>query len=562
MDFFTLFEDNYLNEPLISEACMLNNMKIGVRLGVSFGLVILLMLVIIFASIYGFSKIGGYINEIVTDHFPRVKMAGDTLDKINIVARSSFGVLLTDNKPDSDKELERIAMAMQAIDENISKLNRDIGSAEGREIYADFIKAKQEYDPAISKFVSLLKEGNKEEAKRLRLVDIRKMQRQRYMPSIEKIIQYEDKLTKEAGQNAEKAKSKALTTAAVIAFVAVIMAFILGVLITRSIAGPLKMAADATARVATGDLTAKVATKGKDEIGSLMRSMQGMIENLKTMIITIKTSSQSVALASEQLSTNSGHMSEGLAEQSGRASLIATSSEEMSQTVVDIAKNASVISGSADETLIAAHEGEGVVSKTIAEVQDVAKTVSELSAIMVSLGNRSKQIGEIVGVIKDIADQTNLLALNAAIEAARAGEQGRGFAVVADEVRKLADRTGKATSEISVMIEAIRSEVDQALSSMEQASDKVKTGVDEASQAGVALNTIVGGIDGLKTMIHQIASATEEMSTVSETISKDIETIADVSKKTLANSGQIAESAADLARLSSKLEKVVEQFRV
>lgn len=541
---------------------MLNNMKIGVRLGVSFGLVILLMLVIIFASIYGFSKIGGYINEIVTDHFPRVKMAGDTLDKINIVARSSFGVLLTDNKPDSDKELERIAMAMQAIDENISKLNRDIGSAEGREIYADFIKAKQEYDPAISKFVSLLKEGNKEEAKRLRLVDIRKMQRQRYMPSIEKIIQYEDKLTKEAGQNAEKAKSKALTTAAVIAFVAVIMAFILGVLITRSIAGPLKMAADATARVATGDLTAKVATKGKDEIGSLMRSMQGMIENLKTMIITIKTSSQSVALASEQLSTNSGHMSEGLAEQSGRASLIATSSEEMSQTVVDIAKNASVISGSADETLIAAHEGEGVVSKTIAEVQDVAKTVSELSAIMVSLGNRSKQIGEIVGVIKDIADQTNLLALNAAIEAARAGEQGRGFAVVADEVRKLADRTGKATSEISVMIEAIRSEVDQALSSMEQASDKVKTGVDEASQAGVALNTIVGGIDGLKTMIHQIASATEEMSTVSETISKDIETIADVSKKTLANSGQIAESAADLARLSSKLEKVVEQFRV
>lgn len=541
---------------------MLNNIKIGVRLWGGFGLIILLMLVIISASIYGFYNIGGYTHEIASERFPRVETASDTLDKINIVARSSFGVLLTDSKAEIDKDLERIAKAMQAIDANMEKLGKGIASPEGKEVYAGFIKAKQEYDPAINKFISLMKEGSKEEAKRIRLIDIRKMQRERYMPSIEKIIKYEDRLTKDAGNNAEKAKSRALIVVVIFAFISVVLAFIMAVSITRSIAVPLGVVKDAAEKVAAGDLTSRIASESRDEIGDLMRAMQEMIEKLKTMITMIQSSANSVASASEQLSASSEETSRGVAEQSGRAAQIATSTTEMSQTVIDVAKNASNIASSAVETSKIAQEGAQTVDKSVDEVNEIADTVGESSQRIISLGERSKQIGDIVNVIKDIADQTNLLALNAAIEAARAGEQGRGFAVVADEVRKLAERTAKATSEISGMIGAIQNEVDDAVVSMDEATKKVGSGVRNVTMAGVSLNNIVQSVNGLQAMIQQIASATEQMSTVSETISADIDTIASVSNETSLSSDQIAQAASDLARLSSELQATVEHFRL
>jgi methyl-accepting chemotaxis protein len=249
-------------------------------------------------------------------------------------------------------------------------------------------------------------------------------------------------------------------------------------------------------------------------------------------------------------------------EQSGRATQVATASTEMSQTVIDIAKNASDIAMSASDTLTTARAGENVVSRTVQEVQEIARTVSESSGLMTSLGNRSRQIGEIVDVIKDIADQTNLLALNAAIEAARAGEQGRGFAVVADEVRKLAERTGKATTEISEMITAIQGETQRAVSGMGESLSKVEAGTSLSREAGEALHKIVDSVNALQAMVQQIASATEEMSTVSEGINMDIEAIASLSKETSSDAGQIAAESRDLTGLASNLKKTTSQFRL
>jgi methyl-accepting chemotaxis protein len=198
----------------------------------------------------------------------------------------------------------------------------------------------------------------------------------------------------------------------------------------------------------------------------------------------------------------------------------------------------------------------------VEKVNEIANSVSRSAELITSLGERSKQIGEIINVIKDIADQTNLLALNAAIEAARAGEQGRGFAVVADEVRKLAERTTKATSEIGGMIGTIQSEVDIAVNSMDEANKRVELGVQDVTKAGESLNKIVASVDSLQSMVQQIATATEEMSTVSETINCDIETIARVSQDTSSGSGQIAASASDLSRLSSDLQRVAGQFKM
>ncbi len=229
-------------------------------------------------------------------------------------------------------------------------------------------------------------------------------------------------------------------------------------------------------------------------------------------------------------------MSKGSAVQAERTAVVSTSSEEMSQTVLDVAKNASSISVSASDTVHTARDGETVVNRAVKEVKEIAFTVNDSSRFVHSLGERSKQIGEIVGVINDIADQTNLLALNAAIEAARAGEQGRGFAVVADEVRKLAERTGQATSEIGTMIKSVQDEVGKAVEIMAGATSKVDQGVRLSEEAGSALTSIVTRVDDLQAIMQHIASATEEMSATSEEITREIEQIAIISRETSSSS--------------------------
>ena len=192
----------------------------------------------------------------------------------------------------------------------------------------------------------------------------------------------------------------------------------------------------------------------------------------------------------------------------------------------------------------------------------MADIVEKSSVVVQSLGDKSKQIGEIVAVINDISDQTNLLALNAAIEAARAGEQGRGFAVVADEVRKLAERTGKATSEISGMIKSVQSEVDSAVDAMHQTSEQVRVGLEYSAQASDRLNAIVQSVSGLQDMVQQIAGATEEMSSTSETISGDVAEIAGSSGEISRGTHQIAQSSAEIARLAGDLKTMVDRFKV
>lgn len=314
-------------------------------------------------------------------------------------------------------------------------------------------------------------------------------------------------------------------------------------------------------RISEGDLTVKIEGEGK-EITGILAAMDVMSRKLKGIVASLKSAADNVATGSGQLSSNSGEITRTMDEQSSRANQIAAAAEEMSQTVIDIAKNASNIASSATDTVVIARKGAEVVDKSVNESKAIADTVNSSSAVIQTLGEKSKQIGEIIGVINDIADQTNLLALNAAIEAARAGEQGRGFAVVADEVRKLAERTGKATSEIRGMISSIQTEVDSAVISMESTNKKVQAGLQYSLEAGEQLKKIVGSVDGLQSMVQQIASATEEMSSTSEMISGDIQGVASAANQISSGSNQISQSSSSLANLAGQLKGIVDQFKV
>jgi methyl-accepting chemotaxis protein len=367
-------------------------------------------------------------------------------------------------------------------------------------------------------------------------------------------------------QGAQAKKTAAVLLLLVIAAVASGAGIVVALVFSNAITKPLKRAVDISNQLAEGDLTLDIESDGGaasgDETGQLLSAMKNMIYKLNETVSQVKVTADSVAGASVQLKESSDQMTKSVTEQSEKAAQVATASTEMSQTVMDIARNAADIAASAKETAKTAKDGESIVGKSVQEVKAIADTVRESARIMATLGDRSKQIGDIVSVINEIADQTNLLALNAAIEAARAGEQGRGFAVVADEVRKLAERTAKATAEISGMIKAMQDEVFKAVSSMEEGTRRVETGVKFSTQAGEALGNIVGSVEQLQTMVQQIASATEEMSSVTETTNHDIEEISGIANDAMSTFSRISDSAATMAELSSNLQNVVSQFKI
>jgi methyl-accepting chemotaxis protein len=234
----------------------------------------------------------------------------------------------------------------------------------------------------------------------------------------------------------------------------------------------------------------------------------------------------------------------------------------MTATIVESSKNAGEATEASSNANNTAGEGGRVVSDTISGMQRIASVVRESADSIAKLAKSADQIGEIIGVIDDIADQTNLLALNAAIEAARAGEQGRGFAVVADEVRKLAERTGKATGEITEMIKGIQKETSDAVESMESGIKEVDSGRELADKAGNSLNEIVNMSQQVMDMIQQIATASEEQSAAAEQISKNVESISSITRQTATGAEQSASAAEEMNRQAEGLREMVNRFRL
>jgi len=311
-----------------------------------------------------------------------------------------------------------------------------------------------------------------------------------------------------------------------------------------------------------GDLTKRVPVHGLDEISTLGAYFNQFIEKLQAMIGKVAHVTDKVASASVELSATAEEISKGTDSLTSRASQTAAAVEEMNATVSQVAQNSGKAATLAQETVKTAKDGGSVVSDTISGMQQLSDAVSSSATIISELGKSSDQIGEIVRVIEDIADQTNLLALNAAIEAARAGEQGRGFAVVADEVRKLAERTTKATKEIGDMIRQIQQDTRSAVESMQEGTVKVTSGVDLVNRTGEALARIVEMVSESADMIRQIAVASEEQSVATQQIANDIENVAKVTKESASGANESAKASHDLSQLATELQGIVGSFKL
>ena len=353
-----------------------------------------------------------------------------------------------------------------------------------------------------------------------------------------------------------------ITVISIISVGAIIFGIVFGTWVYRSIARPLTQLMKVSNDVAAGDLTSQIPVKTDDEIGIVQAAMLKMVTNLREIVGKMSTATASLAGSSEELSSTANALDKGSGEQTSQIEQSATAMTEMSQTTLDMARNASDTAQASTRMKDAALQGKEIMGTTVNELTKFAEMVRESAEKVESLGQKSREINNIVTLIKEIADQTNLLALNAAIEAARAGEQGRGFAVVADSVRQLAERTTLATDDISKTVKSMQVEVSASVDFLKEERDSIGTVLVHVKKTLASINEMVSDVGQVTDMVQRIAAATEEQSSTSEEVSHNMENIALVTRQLSNSIGEIKSTAEDLSRFATELNTMAAWFKV
>jgi methyl-accepting chemotaxis protein len=364
-----------------------------------------------------------------------------------------------------------------------------------------------------------------------------------------------------AAEEASKKKVRgfALTLGVVGLVVGAVLFLVWRMMLVR-VARPICQLAGRLSKVATGDLTVQFPASGEDEIGVLTRAAGDMVDATRSLILQASNASLELASMAEQLSASTSSIAQSNGEVSSQSQSVATAAEQMTATVEEAARNTTQVNDAAEQARTVASEGAGVISKTVVAVREIATVVEEAAATVRALGEESEKIGVVIQVIEDIADQTNLLALNAAIEAARAGEHGRGFAVVADEVRKLAEKTVRATQEIAKTISAIQTESQRVVGAIDGGMQQVTEGRELGEQAGQAIRDIEQHVAGATEQIRQIATATEELAATARDMAQNLDQISRGIQQNSQAATEISRTSANLAEKAEELRELTGRF--
>jgi methyl-accepting chemotaxis protein len=514
-------------------------------------------------SLSQFARIQETIDHIVRSDFAKANASSDAYVSLLELYRSVNYLLITDDPAVQNREIEQIEAKRATYRQQLQSLDRLEQGEKGRTLLE---RMKQSVVPAAelnNRVIKLAREGQRAEASRLVLgegVVIGK----NCQDAFNAMKQYQVELVDFSYQDSLATYASARYGILAACVFSVIIAIVCSILVTRGISGPIRLMRDALQNMAhgEGDLTLRLAEGGGGEVGDTCRLFNVFVGKLHHIVSQLAETAGHVANESVKLSATADHIVTGSEQVAIQMSTVATASEEMAATSGDIARNCLLTAESAGKVETSASESAYIVMESINIMNSIAVQVQESAETVGSLGHRSKQIGEIVGTIEDIADQTNLLALNAAIEAARAGEQGRGFAVVADEVRALAERTTKATREISEMIKTIQDETSKAVALMDKGVAEVEHGVAESAKSSEALVEVLGQISEITGQVGQIATAAEEQTATTNEITGNIQQANSVVMESAQGASKTALAAAALSGRAAELQRLVGQFKL
>ncbi|MFT2157762.1 methyl-accepting chemotaxis protein [Pseudomonas putida] len=539
----------------------LRNLKIGIRAASVFALLGILVLFMGLIALYETRQMDKATDEIRVTWMPAVIALGDISTNLGRARAVTLRAALDDNPSDRERNLQMLNGINTELNNALKDYADTIIAADDRALFNAFSAAYQHYFELQTRVLQDIQAGHMDDAKQ-QISGPLTQRADSMMQAMAALIAYNGTGAEQASQRSSDVADEAFT--ALVASLVVIMLALAAIatVLTRSIVVPLADALAVAERVATGDLTREIRVTGRDEPALLLRALSRMQGSLRDTIRQIAASSDQLASASEELHTVTEDTSRGLHQQSAEIDQAATAVNQMTAAVEEVANNAvstADASKGADQTT---RDGRDQVNQALASIQHLVADVTGTSAEIEQLASNANEISRVLDVIGAIAGQTNLLALNAAIEAARAGEAGRGFAVVADEVRALAHRTQQSTAEIEQMIAGIQTGTERAVTAMHSSQDRATGTLEVAQSAGQALEVIAEAIASINQRNLVIASASEEQAQVAREVNRNLVNIRDLAMQTSAGANQTSAAAQELSRLAVDLNGMVAQFKV
>ncbi|WP_092203457.1 MULTISPECIES: methyl-accepting chemotaxis protein [unclassified Pseudomonas] len=537
----------------------LRNMNIAPRAFLGFALIGALMLALGVFALTQMSKIRGSGEIIAQNSVPSIK-ALDEFTQLTLRLRVLSYRLLVNREPDIQQKtydlLEQRGQQIHAAQTAYEKL---ISAPDERAAYDQYVQLLGQYRQLEERMKTLSRNNQVDELRTLLNTELLSNS-DAINAAIGRLVEINNLQAEALNKGAAQQYSSAFNWVVTLLVIATGLTLLFAWLLTNSITKPIANALDAAEEIAKGNLTRPITVDGSDEAGRLLRAMSTMQEKLRDTLQRISGSATQLASAAEELNAVTDESARGLTQQNNEIEQAATAVNEMTSAVEEVARNAVSTSEASKHATTSAGDGRDLVQETVGAIERMSADVQSTATLIGNLADESRDIGKVLDVIRGLADQTNLLALNAAIEAARAGEAGRGFAVVADEVRALAHRTQQSTSEIERMIGSIQSGTEHAVDSMRNSTERAESTLNIARGAGLSLDTINTAIVEINERNLVIASAAEEQAQVAREVDRNLVNIRDLSVQSATGANQTSAASAELSRLAVDLNSMVGRF--
>ncbi|MFQ2125665.1 methyl-accepting chemotaxis protein [Aeromonas jandaei] len=546
---------------------MFKNMSIGQKLSAGFAVLAVLVLGLAWFSISQLAKLYDDTETITTNLLPSTRYSSQMHVAILDARRSELAQVIGGLNKDAQEVSERTLTFNKAKQEFETAADKygalPFTTDEEKQVYDQLRSAGAKYFSVHEELMSAFAAGDLDKVRSLRKNETRAALEEVGAKSY-RLREINNEIAEQMTKGVADLYDSARTMSIVVSLITLGFVVVIAWLLTGQIRNPVMALLEQTRRVSAGDLTSRIDMQqfNSDELGTLAKGFGEMQTNLRTLVSEVSGSVVQLSSAAEEISSVASQSANNMHSQQHELNQLATAMNEMQATVQEVSRNTSDAASAATSASETAELGAKTVNDSIQRIERVASAIESTAVVIRQLGDDSRNIGMVLEVIRGIAEQTNLLALNAAIEAARAGEQGRGFAVVADEVRTLAKRTQDSTSQINNIIAELQQRAEQAGSTMQQSQDLMNTTVATAREAGESISQISGSVSSISHMNIQIATATEEQGAVSEELNRNVVNISHASEEVASGATQMAQACNELNHLATQLQEMVRRFRV